>query len=66
MKKQKLYQLVDKFLAGEASTEEKAQVDVWYQSFETRAGITDGLKEEELQKAVQASFAAVKAAINKH
>ena len=65
MKEPKIYKLIDKVLAGEASAVEQAQVDVWYQSFENRAAITQGLKKEELQKAMQASFAAVKAAINK-
>ena len=63
MKKQKIYKLIDKVLSGQATPEEKAQVDAWYQSFDNRAGITSTLKAEEMQKAMQNSFAIVKAAI---
>ena len=65
MKEPKIYKLIDKVLAEQASTAEAAQVDVWYQSFDNRAGFTEGLKEDELQNTMQASFAAVKAAISK-
>ena len=65
MKEQKIYKLIDKVLTGQASAEEISEVDVWYESFENRAGITDTLKAEALQKAVQTSFTAVKAAVIK-
>lgn len=65
MKEPKIYKLIDKVLAGQASTEEIALVDAWYQSFENRVGITDTWKEEELDKAMHTSFATIKAAIPK-
>ena len=65
MKEQKIYKLIDRVLAGRASAEETAQVDVWYESFENRAGYTSTLGAEELQNTMQTSFAAVKATITK-
>lgn len=51
--------LVEKYLAGQASEEERRLVDDWYDSFEKNPGLTDQMDKEGVELASKKSFLAL-------
>lgn len=52
--------LVEKYLNGQASTEEKKLVDDWYDSFEKNPGLLDLSDKEGVELAKKKSFLALR------
>lgn len=60
MKNSDLLVLVEKYLNGQASEEERKLVDDWYASFEQNPGLLDLLDKEGVELAKKKSFLALR------
>lgn len=60
---EKLNSLIVKFLDGVATEQESKVVNDWYASFDTKQGLTEQMTEEEIQAAVNQSFASFKSSV---
>lgn len=59
MEAEKLHILIERFLDGNASSEENQMIEKWYQSFELKRGLTEQLSEEELINSLSEGFASI-------
>jgi len=48
--------IIEKYLSGEATEEERNAIDAWYSSFDELPGYTDGMSQTELKKAMNSSL----------
>lgn len=44
-------QLIEKYLCGNATEEERNAVDAWYRAFDEQPGLTENMNEEEVESA---------------
>jgi hypothetical protein len=59
-----LLPLIDKYLEGKATENERELVDAWYLSFESNPGLTEQLSPEEVAKMMALNFAVLSAKFN--
>ena len=48
--------VIEKYLRGEATVEERSAVDAWYDAFDNNPAFTDKMQKKELEKAVKISW----------
>ena len=56
MKREEINNLLDKYLAQQATADEVKLIEAWYESFETRKGIVEQLSKEEIEQSMQVGF----------